>query len=753
MPAKHIRKPGWRPEAFGGLMLVFLGLWCVSLVLSATACNSTKLGQPPFSPGAQKQFLQAVRPPSGETARLLQNASTLRMMGRTTLALKELEEAYQREPGNLKIVDALAQCYEDLGAYERAQDLYQEALKREPGHPALTNNLCFSYYQAGLWQKAEACFREALQREPGNAKARNNLGLLLVRQGRQTEALALWQQHEGEAAARQRLSQAMASLGLPAPAAQARLAEPLPASPAAASPAATTKPVQALPAAAAPQPQPPPTSAPVAASAPVSPERVSHPAPVAAAPPRTATSVTAKPQAAMTQESAPASAPAPTASEPPTAVAGGAPPSPSPRPTPTNAPIVAKPATPPPTASAKPALPEKRPPAAKPAPPVAAAPLPQKVKQPESLTTAVTAGQPAASTRVAAAGKAAPPKKAEPAQVKPAAAVKAVTASAKPAAVRQKAAKPRPSQPATSLTKETPALHPPAPVPGPQESAAAVPAASPGEAYLTSRELLETPLVVLNGNGRRGMALKHRQWLNMEGFTVVAHANFRDFGQKRTAICYHPDMGRVARHLAQHFYPHADLQEVPAPAGKATVKIILGRDQWDREGQINGRLAALAAKAEVVLAALPPAGKRQPPEGAAKPAPPASAGLVSAQPESTSAGGDSRPLALTAAELIQTRIALRNGNGRPKLARDCRTELSLQGFNVVDINNHHDFGAEQTVILHRSGAERVARALAQQFFPTARLQEAANWPEEVDVKVILGKDLTQRPETLAFLAH
>jgi Tfp pilus assembly protein PilF len=166
-------------------------------------------------------FWAGVRPASGETERLMRNVRFLKKAGRTHLALKELEEAHQRDPHNLQIVDTLTQCYEELGEWERAEELYLEALAKDDSNPALGNNLCFSYYLAGKFAKAETCFRKLLERHPHNVTIRNNLGLVLTRMGRQDEAYALWREAEGERAARHRLDQALAAAGLtPAPVAK-----------------------------------------------------------------------------------------------------------------------------------------------------------------------------------------------------------------------------------------------------------------------------------------------------------------------------------------------------------------------------------------------------------------------------------------------------------------------------------------------------------------------------------------------------
>jgi tetratricopeptide (TPR) repeat protein len=148
---------------------------------------------------------------------LVQNAAYLKRTGRLELALKELEEARLREPDNLELLDLLIQTYEDLGDFDRAEELYQQALSRGGHHPALENNRCFSLYLQGRLEESEACFRKILSRQPDNHKARNNLGLVLCRQGRDTEALAMWRQALSDVEARGRLGQALAALGKEVP--------------------------------------------------------------------------------------------------------------------------------------------------------------------------------------------------------------------------------------------------------------------------------------------------------------------------------------------------------------------------------------------------------------------------------------------------------------------------------------------------------------------------------------------------------
>lgn len=209
---KSLRKEYRASLAAARARRVVSGLgWLTVLILWIIGCGASY-----SSAWSQSRFWSQVRPDPGETERLVRNARYLKAAGRTQLALKELEEAHQKDPGNLRIVDVLTQCYEDLGEWQRAEELYLEALS-ESQTPALANNLCFSYYLAGKYEKAASSFQKLLAQHPQSTTIRNNLGLVLTRMGRQEEALALWEKAEGKAAAHQRLGQALAALGLSQP--------------------------------------------------------------------------------------------------------------------------------------------------------------------------------------------------------------------------------------------------------------------------------------------------------------------------------------------------------------------------------------------------------------------------------------------------------------------------------------------------------------------------------------------------------
>ncbi len=239
---------GWG-SAFTRILPAPLLMGLICLLAFLPACKSQSSTPNPA--------YQQVRPASN-SGRLVQNAAYLKRTGRVELAVKDLEEAYLREPGNLELLDVLIQSYEDLGDFDRAQELYEEALSRGGQHPALENNRCYSLYLQSRLGQAEACFRKVLAQQPDNQTARNNLGLVLCRQGREAEALAMWREALNDGEARQRLGQALVALGKEVPPGLAGPA-PVPAEPQVAAAGQPTSPPASL-MAKSPEPGPQPTA-------------------------------------------------------------------------------------------------------------------------------------------------------------------------------------------------------------------------------------------------------------------------------------------------------------------------------------------------------------------------------------------------------------------------------------------------------------------------------------------------------------
>jgi Tfp pilus assembly protein PilF len=554
----------------GRVLSAALGFGLLLWLAFLPGCNSQS--------GASRRLLRQVRP-ANNTALLVRNAAYLKRVGRQELAVEDLEEAHLQEPNNMEILDALTQTYEELGDYDRAEELYKEAQSRGGRLPAIENNRCYDLYLQGRLDQAETCFRKLLARQPDNKTARNNLGLLLCRQGRAAEALTMWREALSDGEARQHLGQAMAALG-----------EAVPPSLAGPTPAPAGQQVAAV-------------AHPASPPAPVIIKQASAPAPQAA--PTPSPSLAASPPAS----------PAPRAAQAPSVVAASVP-------------------------------------ARSPAP----APSPAR-QTPATVASFTPEKAPARAAAVAAA--AFPPSK-----------------------------KPALPSPATAAVRK------------------------PKTLLLTALDLEGTRIEVKNGNGIHDQAREARSRLSLEGFTVVGIGNHIDFGLEDTIIAYRPEAAKVAQALAQKFFPGAKLAKDGEISPGADIRVSLGLDQ----------------AGEQHLAAPPPVSDESHKLALSPVAP--------------------LPDYLTAQEL-NLRIEIRNGNGVAGQARETGGRLALEGFRVAHITNDKDFGLAQTVIAYRPEAARLARVIYKKYFPEADLQEEGTLPRWTDVRVSLGRDLISGRRHLA----
>ena len=100
---------------------------------------------------------------------------------------------------------------------------------------------------------------------------------------------------------------------------------------------------------------------------------------------------------------------------------------------------------------------------------------------------------------------------------------------------------------------------------------------------------------------------------------------------------------------------------------------------------------------------------------------------------------------------MNTAIEVRNGTWTKNLAHETRSLLRQEGFTVAKIGNHVDFGAAKTMIYYRPGAERVAQAVGRTIFPGAELEPSLKLKKGMDIKILLGADLLERPQLMARL--
>jgi hypothetical protein len=237
-------------------------------------------------------------------------------------------------------------------------------------------------------------------------------------------------------------------------------------------------------------------------------------------------------------------------------------------------------------------------------------------------------------------------------------------------------------------------------------------------------------------------------------------------GVAKTTIYYRPGAERVARAVGRTVFPEAELAPSMKLKKGLDIKVLLRGDLLENP-QFMARLddgappvapvsktppatdKLMAAKTE---AERPAAGRQEPlGESRAKagpgqqPLPPQSKEVV-AQPLPSLA-----PPPLTSAELTGTAIEVRNGTWTRNLAHHTRSLLRQEGFTVAKIGNHVDFGAAKTMVYYRPGAERVARAASRVVFPGAGLEPSLELKKGMDIKILLGADLLERPQLMARL--
>jgi tetratricopeptide (TPR) repeat protein len=189
--------------ARGSYLLVLL------LVLGMGGCARSTLPRAEV----EQKFMAQIRENDPAVDRALTQAKYHRLAGRLDLAKEALITALPHQANNTRLLNALGNLEDDFGNYAQAQERYRQILTLEPDNVLARNNLGYSYYLAGDFQQAEAILREVATNHPENIVARNNLGLVLCRQGRQAEALALWEKYDGPGAAQEKLQTVLTLLG------------------------------------------------------------------------------------------------------------------------------------------------------------------------------------------------------------------------------------------------------------------------------------------------------------------------------------------------------------------------------------------------------------------------------------------------------------------------------------------------------------------------------------------------------------
>jgi Flp pilus assembly protein TadD len=104
-------------------------------------------------------------------------------------------------PKKPKLDAKLAPAFAGAGKYAESTSRYRRLLETAPNDAELRNNFAWTLMESGDVVRAEEEFRTAMRLSPHESRAAVNLGVLLARQKRYDEALAILTSSIGEPAA------------------------------------------------------------------------------------------------------------------------------------------------------------------------------------------------------------------------------------------------------------------------------------------------------------------------------------------------------------------------------------------------------------------------------------------------------------------------------------------------------------------------------------------------------------------------
>lgn len=110
-------------------------------------------------------------------------------------AIRRLEEAVVKEPGNYEAWVRLADSYFDTGQNKKAITAYDKALAINNSSANVWTDLGIMYRRTGQFDKAVECFNEAGKRDPSHLMSRMNMGIVYLHDLKDTDAaIAAWEE-------------------------------------------------------------------------------------------------------------------------------------------------------------------------------------------------------------------------------------------------------------------------------------------------------------------------------------------------------------------------------------------------------------------------------------------------------------------------------------------------------------------------------------------------------------------------------
>lgn len=143
--------------------------------------------------------------PSDERDLKIIAADQMTQQGYFVDAIELYREAETMAPKKSKLDAKLAPAFAGAGRYTESLERYRRVIESDPKNASLINNFAFTLMESGDESTAEAEFKHALEIDPHLENASVNLGLLLARQRREEEAIAVLTPAIGIAAAHHNL--------------------------------------------------------------------------------------------------------------------------------------------------------------------------------------------------------------------------------------------------------------------------------------------------------------------------------------------------------------------------------------------------------------------------------------------------------------------------------------------------------------------------------------------------------------------
>lgn len=148
--------------------------------------------------GAIRAFRGALTLDADHVGSLERLGLDLTARGEVAEAAVHLQRLETLTPDNWRVHNALGIVADLEGRFEQAAAHYSEALALRPDAAKLWNNLGYSHYLAGNDDEALAAMRKALAFDAAYLPARNNIALVLARQGRYQDAIAVLARNGGQ---------------------------------------------------------------------------------------------------------------------------------------------------------------------------------------------------------------------------------------------------------------------------------------------------------------------------------------------------------------------------------------------------------------------------------------------------------------------------------------------------------------------------------------------------------------------------